>query len=169
MNDVFLMTGSNIGDRTNNLRTAEAHINKTIGKIILKSSIYETAPWGNALQESYYNQALKVITQLTASEAMSALLKIEHLMGRKRTFKNAARIIDIDILFFNNEIIKFEALEIPHKEITNRRFVLEPLYEIAPGKIHPALHKKTSTLLKECKDPLNVIRLSKTHQVRHIK
>ena len=163
------MTGSNIGDRNNNLSTAEAHINKTIGKIILKSSIYETAPWGNALQESFYNQALKVNTQLTATEVMSALLKIEHLMGRKRTFKNAARIIDIDILFFNDEIIKLKSLEIPHKEIANRRFVLEPLNEIAPGRIHPVLHKKISTLLKECKDPLNVIQLSKTSHVHHVK
>ena len=169
MNDVFLMTGSNIGDRNNNLRTAEAHINKTIGKIILKSSVYETAPWGNALQESFYNQAFQVNTQLTATEVMSALLKIEHLMGRKRTFKNAARIIDIDILFFKDEIIKLKSLEIPHKEIANRRFVLEPLNEIAPGRIHPVLHKKTSILLKECKDPLNVIQLSKTSHVHHIK
>ena len=161
MNDVFLMTGSNIGDRNNNLRTAEAHINKTIGKIILKSSIYETAPWGNSLQESFYNQALEVNTRLTATEVMSALLKIEHLMGRKRTFKNAARIIDLDILFFNHEIIKLKSLEIPHKEIANRRFVLEPLNEIAPGRIHPVLHKKTSSLLKECKDPLNVVCLAK--------
>ncbi len=161
MNVVFLMTGSNLGNRDNNLRTAESHINKTIGDVILKSSIYETAPWGNALQESFYNQALKVNTQFTAMEVMAVILKIETIMGRKRTFKNAARIIDIDILFFNNEILKLKSLEIPHREIANRRFVLELLNEIAPGKIHPVLHKKTSTLLAECKDPLHVIRLDK--------
>ncbi|MFS8082716.1 MAG: 2-amino-4-hydroxy-6-hydroxymethyldihydropteridine diphosphokinase [Ginsengibacter sp.] len=159
MNVVFLMTGSNIGDRNKNLRTAEAQVNKIIGEVILSSSIYETAPWGNALQESFYNQALKIKTPLTANEVMEAILKIEHRMGRKRTFKNAARIIDIDILFFNDLVCKTKSIEIPHKEIINRRFVLEPLNEIARDLVHPALHKKINTLLKVCMDPLKVFRI----------
>ena len=160
MNVVFLMTGSNIGDRNKNLRTAEEQINKIIGEVISRSSIYETAPWGNAMQESFYNQALKIKTSLSTNEVMSAILKIELDMGRKRTFKNAARIIDIDILFFNDSLIKTKSLEIPHKEIINRRFVLAPLDEIAPDLIHPVFQKKIGTLLKECVDPLKVYRLN---------
>ena len=157
MNKLFLITGGNIGDRKKNLETAAALIQKRIGKIIRLSAMYETEAWGITNQPAFYNQVLEVDTLLSAREVLHLILKIEEEMGRKRTIKNAARIIDIDILFFNNEIINEHNLIIPHSEIANRKFVLLPLLELDPAKFHPSLHKTIQQLLSETKDKLKVI------------
>ena len=159
MNKVFLITGGNIGDRKENLELAAKLIGKNIGRIIKSSSIYETEAWGNTQQASFYNQVHIIETKLAAKEIMNKILLIEEQMGRIRTIKNAARIIDIDILFFNNEIVNNPIVTIPHKEINNRRFVLMPLQELAPDFIHPVLKMSISQLLSMSKDPLKVIRL----------
>jgi 2-amino-4-hydroxy-6-hydroxymethyldihydropteridine diphosphokinase len=159
MNKVFLITGGNIGDRKNNLELAAKSIEKNIGHIVKSSSIYETEAWGNTDQDSFYNQVHLVETEWAAKEIMNKILQIEEQMGRIRTIKNAARIIDIDILFVNDEIINNPIVTIPHKEINNRRFVLMPLQEIAPDFIHPVLKVTISKLLSMCKDPLKVIQL----------
>lgn len=157
MNRLFLITGGNIGDRKKNLETAAALIQKQIGKIIRLSALYETEAWGIMNQPPFYNQVLEIETLLSPREVLRLILKIEEEMGRKRSIKNAARIIDIDILFFNHEIIKEHNLIIPHPEIANRRFVLLPLLELEPHKIHPVLHKSIQELLSETKDKLKVI------------
>ena len=157
MNRLFLITGGNIGDRKKNLETAAALIQKQIGKIIRLSAMYETEAWGITNQPAFYNQVLEIDTLLSAREVLHLILKIEEEMGRKRTIKNAARIIDIDILFFNNEIINEHNLIIPHSEIANRKFVLLPLLELDPAKFHPSLHKTIQQLLSETKDELKVI------------
>lgn len=157
MNKLFLITGGNIGDRKGNLEAAAALIQKQIGKIIRLSAMYETEAWGITNQPAFYNQILEIDTLLSAREVLHLILKIEEEMGRKRTIKNAARIIDIDILFFNNEIINEHNLIIPHPEIANRRFVLLPLLELDPTKLHPSLHKTVQELLAETKDKLNAI------------
>ena len=157
MNKLFLITGGNIGDRKGNLEAAAALIQKQIGKIIRLSAIYETEAWGITNQPAFYNQVLEIDTLLSAREVLHLILKIEEEIGRKRTIKNAARIIDIDILFFNNEIINEHNLIIPHPEIANRRFVLLPLLELDPTKLHPSLHKTVQELLAETKDKLNAI------------
>ena len=157
MNKLFLITGGNIGDRKGNLEAAAALIQKQIGKIIRLSAMYETEAWGITNQPAFYNQVLEIDTLLSAREVLHLILKIEEEMGRKRTIKNAARIIDIDILFFNNEIINEHNLIIPHPEIANRRFVLLPLLELDPTKLHPSLHKTVQELLAETKDKLNAI------------
>lgn len=154
MNQVFLITGANIGARKKNLQLAAGLIEERIGKIIESSSIYETEAWGNNDQPPFYNQVLVVESKLTAQQIMDKILKIEKQMGRIRTIKNAARVIDIDILFFNNEIINSPNLIVPHKEISNRRFVLMPLNELAPNFIHPVVKKTIHELLSSCKDPL---------------
>src|SRR5690606_20917126 len=146
MNQTYLITGGNIGDRRAHLEQATAHIEKNIGHILKSSGIYETAAWGNTDQPCFYNQVHLVETKLTAEKVMSVILKLEQKMGRIRTEKNAASIIDIDILFFNEEVINTKSVIIPHKEIPNRQFVLKPLLEIAPGFIHPTLHKSVSQL-----------------------
>lgn len=156
MNTIYILTGGNIGNRLINLDNAQKFLEDEIGTIEKSSSIYETAAWGNKDQPDFYNQVHIIKTQLTAEEIMQKILKIEKKMGRVRTIKNAARIIDIDILFFNKEIINKPGLIIPHAEIANRRFVLEPLNELSPHMIHPRLNKKISELLSTCKDMLKV-------------
>lgn len=163
MNSLFLITGGNIGNRKQNLQLAAQHIEQRIGNIRKSSSLYETAAWGNTNQPSFYNQVHIVATTLNVQQTMATILKIEKEMGRIRTVKNAARIIDIDILFFNDAIINTGSIIIPHKEIPNRRFVLMPLNELAPDWIHPALKKNMDELLSACEDELAVAALSITN------
>lgn len=163
MNTVYLITGGNIGNRKNNLLVAGELIEDRIGTIIKSSKIYETEAWGNTNQPSFYNQVHIVESQFSAEEIMKKLLAIEEQMGRVRTIKNAARIIDIDILFFNDEIINSTSLIIPHIEISNRRFVLMPLFELSPDFIHPLLNKSIKDLLSACKDKLEAFPLSASH------
>ena len=160
MNKVFIITGGNIGDRKKNLETAEKMIGEGIGAIIQASRIYETDAWGINDQPSFYNQVLIVVTKFSPDEVIKKILKIEEDMGRVRTIKNAARNIDIDILFFNDDIVNEQNLTIPHPQIANRRFVLMPLNEIASTKNHPIYNKSVSQLLAECKDELKVTPLT---------
>lgn len=154
MNKIFLITGGNIGDRKKILEAAVVLIEAKIGKIIQRSRIYETDAWGITDQPSFYNQVLVVESSFSAIEVIKIILKIEEELGRVRTIKNAARTIDIDILFFNNEIVNEENLTIPHPQIANRRFVLKPLDEIAPMLIHPVYKKSIHELLAICSDEL---------------
>jgi 2-amino-4-hydroxy-6-hydroxymethyldihydropteridine diphosphokinase len=156
MNKTYLLLGSNIGNSQKELSLAINLIEKKIGKTIRKSPIYKTAAWGNTDQPDFLNQAIIVETTLSPEETMQTILSIEKKMGRVRTEKNAPRIIDIDILFFNKEIIDEETLHIPHPEIQNRRFVLMPLNELSPNFKHPVYQKSIHQLLIECKDKLDV-------------
>lgn len=156
MNTVYLLLGSNIGDSKAHLATAQTHIENNIGKIIKASSLYSTEAWGDKSQPSFLNQIVIIETTLVAGETINTIFDIEEKMGRKRTLKNAPRIIDIDILFFNREIIQTKKLTVPHPEIENRRFVLVPMTELSPAFIHPLLHKNMQSLLEDCRDTLNV-------------
>ncbi|MEP7252558.1 MAG: 2-amino-4-hydroxy-6-hydroxymethyldihydropteridine diphosphokinase [Ginsengibacter sp.] len=156
MNIAYILTGGNLGNRLINMERAQKYLEEDVGKIARSSKIYETAAWGNSEQPDFYNQVHIVKTNLSAQEVMQSVLLIEEKMGRVRTFKNAARIIDIDILFFNNDIINSINLVVPHPEIANRRFVLEPLNELSPQFMHPVLHKTIKELLSTCKDMLKV-------------
>jgi 2-amino-4-hydroxy-6-hydroxymethyldihydropteridine diphosphokinase len=156
MNKTYLLLGSNMGNSQKQLSDAIGHINKSIGKVTRQSSLYSTAAWGNTRQPDFLNQVVVTQTDLTAAETMSAILYIEKTMGRVRTVKNAPRVIDIDILFFNKEIIRERDLAVPHPEIPNRRFVLIPLNELSPGLKHPILKKTVHELLLNCADILDV-------------
>jgi 2-amino-4-hydroxy-6-hydroxymethyldihydropteridine diphosphokinase len=156
MNKAYLLLGTNVGDRFMNLESAASQLGKRVGNVLLQSSIYATAPWGKTDQADFLNQVLLVETTLGPEKLMQEILSIEKDMGRIRTERNAPRIIDIDILFFNDEIINKPDLHIPHKEMHNRRFVLIPLLEIAPDLIHPGLNQSLKTLLADCKDNLSV-------------
>jgi len=150
------LIGGNMGDRMANLKNAIIHIEQQIGHIELISTIYETAAWGQTNQPDFLNQALFIHTKLNADVLMNQLLEIENLMGRIRTVKLGPRTIDLDIIYFNNEIIDTNLVTIPHPKISERKFVLEPLFEIAPNYIHPILNKTNACLLKECGDSLAV-------------
>ncbi len=145
-----------MGNSQEQLSFAKKNIEDSIGKISLSSSLYSTAAWGNTNQADFLNQVLIVETSLTATKLLKSVLTIEKKMGRVRTIKNAPRIIDIDILFFNNTIIESKNLTIPHPEIQNRRFVLTPLAELSANFMHPILKKTVHQLLIACKDSLNV-------------
>lgn len=156
MNTVYLLTGGNIGDRLNNLHQSCYWVERMIGSIIKKSSVYETAAWGKTDQSAFLNQVLWVTSELTAHYILKTILLIEEKMGRKRMEKMGPRTIDIDILFYNAQIIALRDLTIPHPEIANRRFVLEPLHEIAPSLVHPVFEKTITELLNDCPDRLEV-------------
>ena len=160
MNNAFLLTGGNLGDRQQNLSTARTFITEQCGKIIAASSLFETAAWGNTDQPAFLNQALEISTLFNARQLIRRLLKIEKQMGRVRKEKYGPRIIDIDMLLFNNEIHNYHFLKLPHPEMQNRRFALLPLAEIAPDEIHPVLNKTITALLQECKDELEVKKYS---------
>jgi 2-amino-4-hydroxy-6-hydroxymethyldihydropteridine diphosphokinase len=145
-----------MGNRLANLQLAVEQIQLMCGKILHSSSIYETAAWGMTDQAPFYNQALLLETTLSAKECMSLLLHIELQMGRVRNIPLGPRIIDIDILYFNDEIIDQKDLVIPHPRLAERKFVLMPLVEIAPDFIHPVFNKTNTLLLKECGDSLAV-------------
>lgn len=159
MNKVYLLTGGNIGDRKAMLDDAAAYIKKDIGEVSARSEIYETAAWGKTDQSPFLNQALEVVTNFSAGEVLYKALSIEEKMGRYRQEKFGPRIIDIDILLFNNDIIHKPGLIIPHPQLPFRRFALTPLAEIAAGFIHPILKKTISELLISCKDALPVKKL----------
>lgn len=156
MNRIVLLTGSNIGDSLSNLTIAKKGIKKHIGEINAESSIYVTAAWGKTDQPDFLNQILIVDTSLSSTETLLKILAIEEAMGRIRTEKNAPRIIDIDILFYNNDKVQESNLEIPHPLIGSRRFVLEPLNEVLPDYVHPVSKKKINQMLLECTDDLIV-------------
>lgn len=156
MSIAHLLIGGNLGDREENLLKAIALINEQCGPLIRASSVYETEAWGKTDQPSFLNQALEISTALNARQLMRKILKIEKEMGRIRQEKLGPRIIDIDILLYENEIHDLRFLKIPHPEMQNRRFVLVPLAEIDPTLQHPVLKKTIAELLEECPDNLQV-------------
>lgn len=155
-NQAYLLIGGNTGNRQAYLQQARELIEQRLGSIQTQSQVYETGAWGKTDQPDFLNQVLLISTTHSPEELITNILSIEEQMGRIRTERNAPRIIDIDILFYNNEVIDQPHLHIPHKEIPNRRFVLTPLNEIAPDLIHPYLNKSIMTLLSECRDNLSV-------------
>ena len=168
MKHAYLLTGGNLGNRAENLLRASRLIHENAGSILKQSNLYETAAWGKTTQPDYLNQALLIETPLESNALLECLLSIEKQLGRVRQEKYDARCIDIDILFFENEVIHSKDLIVPHPQLQNRRFVLIPLNEIAPGFIHPVLHKSISTLLDECADPLNVKKYSLSNGIKQV-
>ena len=156
MNKAVILTGTNEGDLSSNLELALELVSENTGKVIKTSGVYETEPWGRKNQPVYYNQVFEINTPLDAFSLMKKLLSIEKKMGRERTIKWAPRLIDLDILYFNDEIINTPELKVPHPHLHDRRFTLVPLTEILPDFIHPVLKKTSSELLQDLADNLNV-------------
>lgn len=153
MNKVFLGIGTNLGDRQANLKEAVNNLGENIGAIIRCSSVYETEPWGFETEEQFLNMVIEAETKLNPSGLLGAILMTEAKLGRTRSGKQySSRLIDIDILLFNDLIMNEEALQIPHPHLHNRKFVLVPLCEIAPEVVHPVYKKTISELLESCND-----------------
>ena len=157
MNIVYLQLGSNLGDRKAIFSNAIIAISEHVGKIFIYSKIYESSPWRVDGQSNYLNQIIGVKTILSANDILKKTLKIEKKIGRVRVEKWEERLIDIDIIFFNNDIIETSNLCIPHKYMHKRNFVLKPMKEIAPNLIHPKYNKTIVKLFEESKDLGKVI------------
>lgn len=161
MSRAYLGLGTNLGERMDNLKNATEKITELIGSVIRSSYVYETDPWGFASENKFLNMVVEVKTSLKPSGLLGRIMMIETLMGRTREgIEYKSRIIDIDILFYENHIINNKALQVPHPGIPDRRFVLVPLCEIAPKLIHPIMKKSVTELLSECKDKSEIIRVS---------
>ncbi|WP_375560684.1 2-amino-4-hydroxy-6-hydroxymethyldihydropteridine diphosphokinase [Bernardetia sp. OM2101] len=164
---VFLLLGGNLGDRENTILEAKKSISLQIGSIEKESSLYQTAAWGVENQPSFLNQVIEVSSFLSAQEILIQIEDIEKKLGRKRYQKWYARTIDVDILYYENEILEEEEntenrtnnLKVPHPFLHERRFTLVPLVEIAPNFVHPVLQKTNEQLLEVCLDKLPVEQL----------
>jgi 2-amino-4-hydroxy-6-hydroxymethyldihydropteridine diphosphokinase len=158
MKAIYLSLGSNIGDRALNIAHAIEALPPRGVCVLRQSSLYETEPVEQRPQEWFLNCVAEVETDLTPQELMHALLEIERSMGRLRITPKGPRIIDMDILFFGSAIVREAGLEIPHPRMAERRFVLVPFAEIAPGAVHPVLKKTIAEMLAETPDE-NEVRL----------
>ena len=156
MQDIFLLLGSNLGHRQAYLTEAVQLIELNIAPVLKQSSYYETAAWGKEDQPAFINQAISLRSSVSPLKLLQAVWSIEGKLERKRDERWGARTIDIDILFYGNEIINLPELVVPHKLLQQRRFVLMPLHEIAPELIHPVFKKTIDQLLQELSDGLSV-------------
>jgi 2-amino-4-hydroxy-6-hydroxymethyldihydropteridine diphosphokinase len=150
---LYLLLGSNLGEKKKQMDRALDLIQLRIGPVGMRSSLYETEPWGFSSEELFLNMALQILTSLSPGEVMLKIRKIEKMLGRERSGTGySSRTMDIDILFYDDLVLDQEKLKIPHPGIPGRRFVLVPLCEIARDRIHPVSGKTVRELLQDCPD-----------------
>jgi len=161
LHNIYISLGTNEGDRLQNLQDAIGVLYKTIGNIEAISSVYETSSWGFE-SDDFLNCCVELTTSLSPEKLLQEFKKIEQSFGRKekvgKTYQ--ARVLDIDILFYENEVLDTADLTIPHIAIADRNFVLQPLVDIAPNYSHPKLHKTLKELLALCNDDCKVTRIA---------
>jgi 2-amino-4-hydroxy-6-hydroxymethyldihydropteridine diphosphokinase len=158
MNIVYLLLGSNLNDRSASLECARNTISGCLGKILIESTIYESEPWGFQSDNPFLNQVIKIATPYNPYQIIELIREIENRLGRTRDLSKGyiSRIIDIDILFFNDDIISDDRLIIPHPKIQDRMFTLVPLNELDKSLMHPGSLKTVGELMNECQDTLKV-------------
>lgn len=156
MSGIYLLLGTNLGEKAHNLQVAKEFLTARAVIVKKESKIYETAAWGLEAQPSFFNQVVEVDCPFTAQKLLEVINDIEVNMGRKRFEKWGERLIDIDILYFGDLVINQEDLKVPHTELHNRRFTLVPLVEINAQFVNPLLNKTNAELLEICPDHLQV-------------
>lgn len=156
MANIYLLLGSNLEDRLKNITIARHLISERIGTPVQESDIYETEAWGMGDQNPFLNQALHLSSDLSPHQILKITKCLEIEIGRYETVKWGPRVIDIDILFYDDLVIESEALCIPHREIENRRFTLIPLLDIAANLVHPKKQLSIKKLVSQCNDKLQV-------------
>ena len=157
--NAFLGIGTNLGDREANIEEALTRIEESLGEILVSSSIYETEPWGFESSERFLNMVVYIRTDLPPPGLLGRILMIEAQMGRVRNEEDKkSRIIDIDILLYDDKVINDPSLVIPHPRLEKRRFVLTSLCEIAPEIVHPLMNKTFRQLLDLCEDTGEVVK-----------
>jgi len=165
MANLYLLNGSNIGNRLQNLKVAIEYLSELWGSPKSVSDIYETQAWGKENQQNFYNQALHFTCDYQPDEILKAVKKIEQKIGRNHQERWAARTIDIDIIFYDDLIYQSDHLHIPHKLMHLRNFVLYPLCEIADDFIHPQFEQSVQLLLENSTDELKVQKLSAVNEI----
>jgi len=158
-NRVVLSLGGNIGDIQLVFEKARDSLQKTVGELVLISSLYQTKAWGVENQSDFLNQVIVLETTLSPIEVLKTCLAVENELGRVRKGKWHERVIDIDVLFYGNELIKSKELVLPHPYIKDRNFILYPLVEIMPDFVHPIFKKTLLELKNNCKDELPVVKI----------
>jgi 2-amino-4-hydroxy-6-hydroxymethyldihydropteridine diphosphokinase len=146
---VYLALGSNLGDRAENLKEAVASLSPQM-VVKAKSHVYETPPWGYEDQPKFLNQVVKVQTYLEPEPLLKHIKRLEIALGRKASFRNGPRLIDIDILFYDDRVVNTPILTIPHPRLHERGFVLLPLLDIAPDLVHPLTRKSVREMVAVC-------------------
>lgn len=159
MHTVYLLLGSNLGNRETYLDRARKMVEQKIGKIKRMSSLYQTQSWGKANQPDFINQVIEVASNLKAREVLEQIGVIENRLGRQREEKWGSRTIDVDILFYDRDCISEPDLTIPHPYLHERRFTLAPLMELVPELKHPVLNSTIEELYNKLSDNLTVERL----------
>ena len=168
MHTLVLSTGSNLGNRRENLVSAIGLIEEKLGPILKVSGIYESGAWGYDSKNRYHNQCLLVETDSGTEDCLRKIVEIELILGRERSGSGYSdRIIDIDILFFDTLVMDTGSLKIPHERLALRKFVLLPLAEILPDFEHPVLHKTCRELLEQCPDTGEVVLLKLKQEGRN--
>jgi 2-amino-4-hydroxy-6-hydroxymethyldihydropteridine diphosphokinase len=151
----YLLLGTNLGNKKENLYKAISHLKERGISVLRASSIYESEPWGIKEQPWFLNRVLEVSSDLSPEELLETILAIEIDMGRVRKVKWGERLIDIDILYIEDQILNLPQLTVPHPGIYSRRFTLLPLAELEPHGVDPVKQKTVVDLLDECTDPLS--------------
>lgn len=157
---VYLLLGSNQGDRLKHLDLACEKLSAEVGKITKQSDVFETEAWGYEQQPHFVNQALCIHTELDPENLLNTIKLIEQDAGRVDLGKWQMRVLDIDILFYENFVVQTRNLQIPHSHLHKRRFALSPLEQIAPELIHPLLNLSIRQLLNQCEDEKQVFNIA---------
>jgi 2-amino-4-hydroxy-6-hydroxymethyldihydropteridine diphosphokinase len=159
MEEAYLLLGSNLGDNKKYIHDALAYIIRQVGQLTGSSSLYQTASWGKKDQPDFINQVVRVKTKLNPQQLLENILVIETKLGRERRDKWGSRTIDIDLLFYGDQIINEEKLVVPHPFLHQRRFTLMPLLELNPRFVHPLFNQTIEELFEKLEDDLSVIKL----------
>ena len=159
MEEAYLLLGSNLGESRKYILDAIGYIENQVGEVIAQSSLYQTASWGKRDQPDFINQVVQVKTKLDPQQLLENILVIEKKLGRERSEKWGSRTIDIDLLFFGDQIVNADNLVVPHPYLHQRRFTLMPLMEINPNLVHPVLKETIHQLNAKLDDNLSVVKL----------
>lgn len=165
LSEAYIGIGSNLGDSAQNVHAAVNSM-RQFAVDVQPSPLYRTAPQGFRSQPEFYNAACRLVTKLTPFQLMERLLHVEAVLGRRRTFRNAPRLLDLDILLYDRLVLKSPPLVVPHPRIEERLFVLKPLADIAPHVRHPVTGRTVTEMLRSLESQSDsIVEVAWTHRM----